>query len=165
MKKKIGLEKLIDLFVQSYTVRGTTGIETQLSGFPKQSSFHYKWDDKRLSHYIPMLNLTADIANQLHNSRFEPQTQNPCGSWPLSSHHQSEWPWVTRDGCVVSVASLLSHEPQKQLQRPGGVKNKGRFCASEYLPNYIKCSLCCYIFIQSKLGKFRICSSKIITDD
>lgn len=65
----------------------------------------------------------------------------------------------------VGVEHENSYEPQKQLQRPGGVENKASFCQSENLPNYTRRSLCCYIIIQNKFDKFKICSSRIIIDD
>lgn len=42
-------------------------------------------------------------------------------------------------------------EPQKQLQRSGGIKNEMRCCKSENCPNNIKWSLSCYTVIPKNL--------------
>lgn len=132
---------------------------------PKLFSLHVRW--QKIEPHLLYSNAKpmADINNQFHNSLWTRETQNPCQSWPLSSHHQSERACKMRLMCNFCGLPHCLMKLPKQLQRTGGVKNKMRFYKSENLPDYIKCSLCCYIFIQNKFDRFKICSSKIIIDD
>lgn len=68
---------------------------------PKFFSLHVRWQKIEPQLLYSNAKPMADINNQLHNSLWMRETQNPCQSWPLSSQRgHVKWDW-----CVISVAS------------------------------------------------------------